>query len=76
MAAMAARAIWIGSISFGLVNIPIQVFSATQKEEYSSFNQLCDKGHKIKYKNGVLWKKEKSHGLKSKKDMRLRRITT
>ena len=26
MAAMAARAIWKGSISFGLVNIPIQVF--------------------------------------------------
>ena len=50
MAAMAAHAIWKGSISFGLVNIPIQVFSATQKEEYTSFNQLCDKGHKIKYK--------------------------
>ncbi|HET9357225.1 MAG TPA: Ku protein [Nitrososphaeraceae archaeon] len=50
MAAMAARAIWKGSISFGLVNIPIQVFSATQKEEYTSFNQLCNKGHKIKYK--------------------------
>ncbi|MFL6430964.1 MAG: Ku protein [Nitrososphaeraceae archaeon] len=52
VAAMAAsaRAIWKGSISFGLVNIPIQVFSATQKEGYTSFNQLCDKGHKIKYK--------------------------
>jgi DNA end-binding protein Ku len=50
MAAMAARDIWKGSISFGLVNIPIQVFSATQKDEYTSFNQLCDKGHKIKYK--------------------------
>jgi DNA end-binding protein Ku len=50
MAAMAARAIWKGSISFGLVNIPIQVFSATQKEEFTSFNQLCEKGHKIKYK--------------------------
>ena len=49
MAAMAARDIWKGSISFGLVNIPIQVFSATQ-DEYTSFNQLCDKGHKIKYK--------------------------
>jgi DNA end-binding protein Ku len=47
---MAARAIWKGSISFGLVDIPIQVFSATQKEEYTSFNQLCNKGHKIKYK--------------------------
>jgi DNA end-binding protein Ku len=50
MAAMAAHAIWKGSISFGLVNIPIQVFSATQIEDYTSFNQLCDKGHKIRYK--------------------------
>lgn len=47
---MAARSIWKGSISFGLVNIPIQVFSATQGEDYTSFNQLCEKGHKIKYK--------------------------
>src|SRR5919106_881779 len=47
---MAARAIWKGSISFGLVNIPIRVFSGTQNEDYTSFNQLCDKGHKIKYK--------------------------
>jgi len=47
---MAARAIWKGSISFGLVNIPIQVFSATQNEDYTSFSQLCDKGHKIRYK--------------------------
>jgi DNA end-binding protein Ku len=41
---------WKGSISFGLVNIPIQVFVATQKDEFSSFNQLDEKGHKIKYK--------------------------
>ena len=47
---MAARAIWKGSISFGLVNIPIQVFSATQHEDYTSFSQLCDKGHRIRYK--------------------------
>jgi DNA end-binding protein Ku len=47
---MPARAIWKGAISFGLVNIPIQVFSAVQKEDYSSFNQLCEKGHKIRYK--------------------------
>ncbi len=47
---MIARSIWKGVISFGLVNIPIQVFSAEQKEEYTSFNQLCEKGHKIKYK--------------------------
>jgi DNA end-binding protein Ku len=47
---MAARSIWKGAISFGLVNIPIQVFSAEQKEAYTSFSQLCQKGHKIKYK--------------------------
>jgi DNA end-binding protein Ku len=59
---MAARAIWKGSLSFGLVNIPIQVFTATQKEDFTSFNQLCEKGHKIKYKKwcpveerDVLW---------------------
>jgi DNA end-binding protein Ku len=45
---MAARNIWKGAISFGLVNIPIEVFSAVQKEDYTSFNQLCENGHKIK----------------------------
>jgi len=47
---MTARSVWKGAISFGLVNIPIQVFSAEQKEEYTSFSQLCQKGHRIKYK--------------------------
>src|SRR5919108_2341399 len=47
---MAARNIWKGSISFGLVNIPVKVFTTTEYEEYSSFNQLCKKGHRIKYK--------------------------
>ena len=45
---MAARSIWKGAISFGLVNIPIEIFSAVQKEVYTSFNQLCENGHKIK----------------------------
>jgi DNA end-binding protein Ku len=47
---MAARSIWKGNISFGLVNIPIQVFFAVQREDYTSFDQLCEKGHRIKYK--------------------------
>lgn len=47
---MAAKTLWRGNISFGLVNIPIQVFVATQKEEFASFNQLDGKGHKIRYK--------------------------
>jgi len=47
---MAAKTLWRGSISFGLVNIPVQVFVATQKNDFSSFNQLDSKGHKIRYK--------------------------
>ncbi|HEX5977009.1 MAG TPA: Ku protein [Nitrososphaeraceae archaeon] len=47
---MAARSIWKGNISFGLVNIPVQVFSAVQREDYTTFDQLCKKEHKIKYK--------------------------
>jgi len=43
------RSIWKGSISFGLVNIPIKLYSATESKEFS-FNQLCENGHKIHYK--------------------------
>jgi len=46
---LAPRSIWKGSISFGLVNIPIKLYSATEAKEFS-FNQLCEKGHKIHYK--------------------------
>jgi DNA end-binding protein Ku len=49
LAPMAARSIWKGSISFGLVNIPIKLYSATEGKEFS-FNQLCEKGHRIQYK--------------------------
>ena len=63
---MAARSIGKGSISFGLVNIPIQVFSAAQKEDYTSFNQLCEKGHKIRYNNYVVLEKEEIKKIKLK----------
>lgn len=46
---MAARSIWKGSISFGLVNIPIKLYSASENKEFS-FNQLCPNGHRIQYK--------------------------
>ena len=46
---MAARSIWKGSISFGLVNIPIKLYSATEDRAFS-FNQLCPNGHRIQYK--------------------------
>ena len=44
-----ARSMWKGNISFGLVNIPVSLYPATEENEYS-FNQLCANGHRIKYK--------------------------
>ena len=37
---MAARAIWKGSISFGLVNIPVGLFTAASSADELSFRQL------------------------------------
>ena len=42
---------WKGSISFGLVNIQVRVYLATEDREFS-FNQLCHNGHRIQYKRG------------------------
>jgi len=46
---MPARSMWQGNISFGLVNIPIKLYTATNSREYV-FNQLCKNGHRIRYK--------------------------
>jgi DNA end-binding protein Ku len=43
------RSIWSGSISFGLVNIPVKIYTATENMDFS-FNQLDQKGHKIQHK--------------------------
>src|ERR687887_191327 len=45
----AAHSIWSGSISFGLVNIPVKRYTATENMDFS-FKQLDDKGHKIQHK--------------------------
>ena len=46
---MAARAMGTGTISFGLVNIPVKVFSANNTTEKISFNQLhADKKTRLK----------------------------
>jgi DNA end-binding protein Ku len=47
---LGTRSIWNGSISFGLVNIPVKVFSVVDSNHDYSFNQLDGKGHKIQYK--------------------------
>ncbi len=41
---------WKGSISFGLVNIPVKLYTTSDNNNDFSFNQLDDKGHRIKYK--------------------------
>ena len=44
------RAIWKGSISFGLVNIPIKIYSATKPKEVE-FHMVCGKcGTPLQYK--------------------------
>jgi DNA end-binding protein Ku len=45
-----ARAIWSGAISFGLVNVPVKLFSATSPKSVR-FHQLSGKtGHRIRQK--------------------------
>ena len=44
-----ARAIWSGSISFGLVNVPIKLFSAVHPHKVQ-FNQFGPKGERIRNK--------------------------
>jgi DNA end-binding protein Ku len=47
---MAPRAIWSGSISFGLVNVPVKLYTAVKQLDIH-FNQLDEKtGAHIKYK--------------------------
>jgi hypothetical protein len=58
MAAMAARAIWKGSISFGLVNIPIQVFLLRKRKTIPLLVNYVIRGTRSNTKNGVLWKKK------------------
>ena len=44
------RSIWNGAISFGLVNVPVQLFSATEEKDIH-FNQFEEgTGKRIKYK--------------------------
>lgn len=42
------RSIWTGSISFGLVNVPVKAFTAVRDHKVH-FNQLDAKGSRIKY---------------------------
>lgn len=41
---------WKGTISFGLVNIPVKLYTAIDTSKNISFNQLDSEGHRIRYK--------------------------
>jgi DNA end-binding protein Ku len=46
-----ARPIWKGSVSFGLVTIPVTLYSAENRQEELHFNLLDSRNHaKVKYK--------------------------
>ena len=47
---MAAKSIWKGTISFGLVNIPVKLYATVDSSKDFSFNQLDGKGHRIQHK--------------------------
>lgn len=47
---MTSRSIWKGSISFGLVNIPVKLYATTDSSKDFSFNQLDNRGHRIQHK--------------------------
>lgn len=42
--------IWTGSISFGLVNVPVKLYTTIDTSKDFSFNQLDKEGHRIRYK--------------------------
>src|SRR5919109_3558540 len=50
---MAARAIWTGSISFGLVNVPVRLYTATEQKDvrFHEFDQRS--GKRIRHKRVV-----------------------
>lgn len=45
-----AASMWKGNISFGLVNIPVKLYTAIDTSKDISFNQLDSKGHRIQYR--------------------------
>ncbi len=45
-----ARAVWSGSLSFGLVNVPVQLFSATESHQIRFHQVDRQTGERIKYR--------------------------
>lgn len=47
---MSSKIIWKGSISFGLVNIPVRIYNAMDPSNKINFHQLDSKGHRVLHK--------------------------
>ncbi len=57
------RPIWTGSISFGLINIPVKIFSAVQ-ESNLDLDMLDSKDHSVPGKGANIEKIIKSSAVK------------
>ena len=44
------RAIWKGDLSFGLVNVPVKVYSATESHDRASHQVDAKDGTRIRYR--------------------------
>ena len=50
MSPVMARAIWTGAISFGLVNVPVKLYSAVEQKDVAFHQLQKDTGDRIHYK--------------------------
>ena len=57
------RSIWKGAISFGLVTIPVKLFSATEEKDISFRQVHPEDGGRIKYKRvcEIMWEGNPLH---------------
>ncbi len=44
------RSIWKGDLSFGLVNVPVKVYSATESHDRKSYQVDSSDGTRIRYR--------------------------
>ncbi|NED69990.1 Ku protein, partial [Streptomyces sp. SID10244] len=44
------RSIWKGDLSFGLVNVPVKVYSATESHDRKSYQVDSKDGTRIRYR--------------------------
>jgi DNA end-binding protein Ku len=47
---MAARSVWSGTLTFGLVNVPVRLYSATKQQDVAFHQFEADTNERIRYK--------------------------